>query len=137
MKRTLLLILAAVLMLLTGCSNLNSTDDIGAFVEENADLIIETSVRGNYDAMLMMPEIDNIYNSMDCVVFTTGTSGLLTDTRCGFYYSFDGAPAGAGYANTWKLSEKDGVYSWSDSKGRIEYHTTHLFGNFYYFEGTW
>lgn len=137
MKRIIALLMVFCILGLTGCSTLEAKDSINSFISENEELLTDAAVYGQYDRALILPEIYNVYWEMDCVVFTTGKSGLLTDTRCGFYYSFDGDPAGAGYANSWKLVEEDGGYCWHDNKGRMEYHTSHIYGNFYYFEGTW
>lgn len=137
MKKILFAILVVLMLALTGCSSLNSIESIEAFIHENESLLTDAAVYSQFDSALVMPEIFNVYAERDCVVFTTGYSGLLTDTRSGFYYSFDGEPAGAGYANSWKLSPSGDGFAWRDSKGRIDYHTYPVFGNFYYFEGTW
>lgn len=137
MKRIFILIMVFCTLVLTGCSALDKKDSMNDFITQNENLLTDAAIYSQHERALILDEIYNVYTEMDCVVFVTGYSGLLTDTRCGFYYSFDGEPAGAGYANSWKLSEEDGGFCWYDNKGRIEYHTSHIFGNFYYFEGTW
>ena len=137
MKRILLAALIAMLLILTGCSSLNGSDDISAFITANEELLTDAAVYGQYHRALILPEVYNVHAEHDCIVFVTGASGILTDTRCGFYYSYNGEPAGAGYANSWRLTAEGDSFFWRDNLGRMDYHTRRLFGNWYYFEGTW
>ena len=137
MKKILLVALIAVLFVLTGCSSLNGSDDINAFIAGNEELLTDAAVYGQHHRALILPEVHNVYAEHDCVVFVTGKSGMLDDTRYGFYYSYDGDPAGAGYANSWRLTAEGDSFFWRDNLGRMDYHTHQLFGNWYYFEGTW
>ena len=137
MKKILLAVLLCALMLLTSCGGMTAKEEIGAFAQANEALIINVSRRGNFDEMLIKPEVYHAYQEMDCVVYTTGKTGVLTDTRTGFYYSFDGQPCGAGYANKWKFTEDENGWYGENTRTGSRYRTEHLFGNFYYFEGTW
>lgn len=137
MNKILLAALTLALLLLTGCASLTGGDDMAGFINANEELLTDAAVYSQHGRALILPEIHNVYAERDCVVFVTGASGLLTDTRYGFYYSLDGEPCGAAYANSWKLAAEGEGYSWYDSLGRISYHTHHLTGNWYYFEGTW
>ncbi len=137
MKKILVAMMLAALILLTACGSMTDKDDILTFAQANEEQLISAARRGNYAEILIMSEVFHAYYDMDCVVFTTGASGILTDTRSGLYYSFDGEPCGAGYANKWKLTEEGSGWAWYDIRSASEYYTEHLFGNFYYFEGTW
>ena len=135
MKKIVAALLLCAMMLLTACGTMTDKEDMLAFCQENEELIINVARRGNYSEVLIAGEVFHVYYDMDCVVFTTGAKGILTDSRSGFYYSFDGNPCGAGYANKWKLTEEDGEWVWYDTRSDAEYHTEHLYGDFYYFEG--
>ena len=137
MKRILLVILAAAAaLMMTGCGA-PAEEEIAAIAREDEALFADIAYGADPARALIDPEICHVYREVDCVVFTTGASGLLTDTRSGFYYSYNGQPCGAGYANKWKFTEEDGGWAWYDTRTPREYHTRHLFGNFYYFEGSW
>lgn len=137
MKKILLAALIAMLLALTGCNGLIISDDMRTFITENEELLTDAAIYGQHHRALILPEVHNVYAEHDCIVFVTGKSGMLDDTRHGFYYSYDGDPAGAGYANSWKLTSEGDDYYWHDNLGRMDYHTRRLFGNWYYFEGTW
>jgi ethanolamine utilization protein EutA (predicted chaperonin) len=137
MKKILAAVILCALMLLTACGSMTEKEDILALTRENEEFIINVARRGNYSEVLISEEVFHVYYDMDCVVFSTGADGLLTDTRTGFYYSFDGNPCGAGYANKWKFTEDENGWYGENVRTGSKYRTEHLFGNFYYFEGTW
>ena len=48
MKKILLAALIAVLFVLTGCSSLNGSDDINAFIAGNEELLTDAAVYGQH-----------------------------------------------------------------------------------------
>ena len=149
------LLVASMLLTLTGCSDLvggltflemvlmsddsADKDEVFAFVQENEAALLKAIEDKDFSAYENKGFIKKIDCDIHVVDFSCGGAGVGSGTSyVGFFYTADDDMAAvwcAPYSEA-SLEPSGSGFAWQEENGDNRYYTEHICGHFYYYEAS-